>query len=81
MAEPVAVYGRLPDRIMCWDHASIKLSFQVLPWRLNSNFETLTFSLFAQFQFNILKYDLNFMILMSDAHNPVVDCKPGQIMA
>ena len=24
-----------PGRIMCWDHASITLSFKVLPWRLN----------------------------------------------
>ena len=82
MAEPVAVYGRLPDRIMCWDHASIKLSFKVLPWRLNlSVIFFYFFPWLIKFKIKSNKFVYNFMIFMSDAHGPVVDCKPGQIMA
>jgi hypothetical protein len=39
------------------------------------------FLLFYQFQFKPFIFVFTFMILMSDAHDPVVDCKPGQIMA
>ena len=46
-------------------------------------FQNLTFFplLYDQSQFKSFIFVFNFMILMSDAHDPVVDRKPGQIMA
>jgi hypothetical protein len=57
------------------------LSFSVLPWRLNVKLKIFNFSFFrikTQISFSLNFFYFNFL---SDAHDPVVDCKPGQIMA